>query len=280
MDLRRMKTVFIFVLAIINIMLIGVLYSSKMYEKEEKRIMIQNVSAILSKNKILLPETLEIPDSPEISNYYIEKMFGSDSEMLIKFLGENYTRQSENTYKSDSGTLTVSGDGFVFQKAALGDLVTDFSQENVEKLCREEMKALGMMYEAYAFNGFNLVDNGTRAVFTVKREKAEFFDAYVSFDISDKGIYAVSGRNVISGMSVSGGTSPYYNVLSILADLAKNEKIEKNTAQSIVSIKSGYYIGKTAQSYRNILAIPVWQIATDRGVILHYDARNGTEIVE
>jgi hypothetical protein len=275
-----MKTVFIFVLAIINIMLIGVLYSSKMYEKEEKRIMIQNVSAILSKNKILLPETLEIPDSPEISNYYIEKMFGSDSEMLIKFLGENYTRQSENTYKSDSGTLTVSGDGFVFQKAALGDLVTDFSQENVEKLCREEMKALGMMYEAYAFNGFNLVDNGTRAVFTVKREKAEFFDAYVSFDISDKGIYTVSGRNVISGMSVSGGTSPYYNVLSILADLAKNEKIEKNTAQSIVSIKPGYYIGKTAQSYRNILAIPVWQIATDRGVILHYDARNGTEIVE
>lgn len=278
MDLRRMKTVFIVVLAIINIMLIGVLYSAKMYEKEEKGIMVQNVSAILGKNKILLPETLEIPDSPDISDYYIEKMFGSDRDMILKFLGEGYTQQSENTYQSGIGTLTISGDGFTFQKAAPQGMVGDFSQENVEKLCREEMKAFGMMYDAYAFNGFNLVDNGTRAVFTVKKDQAEFFDAYVSFDISDKGIYAISGRNVISGMSVSGGTSPYYNVLSILADLAKNEKIEKNTAQSIVSIKPGYYIGKTAQSYRNILAIPVWQIATDRGVILHYDARNGMAI--
>ncbi len=280
MDLRRMKTVFICVLVAINVMLAGVLYSAKMYKKEEKRVMIQNVESILGRNRIFLPETLEIPDSPDISNYYIEKMFGSDREMIVKFLGEDYTQQGEGSYHSDNGTLDIYGDGFRFSKASPLGVMTDFSQENVEKLCREEMKALGMMHDAYAFNGFNFVDNGTRAVFTVKKDKAEFFDAYVSFDISDKGIYAVSGRNVISGMAVSGGTSPYYNVISILADLVKNEKIDKNAVQSIVSIKPGYYIGNTAESYRNILAIPVWQIVTDRGIILHYDARNGMEITE
>lgn len=280
MDLRRMKTVFIFVLVAINIMLIGVLYSAKMYEKEQKRIMIENVSVLLSKNKIFLSETLEVPDSPDISNLYIEKMFGSDREMIAKFLGEEYTQQTEDTYQSGKGTLIVDGNGFRFHKAAPQGVVTDFSRENIEKLCREEMKAFGMMHEAYEFNGFNFVDEGTRAVFTVKKDKAEFFDAYISFDVSDKGIYGISGRNIISGMSVSGGTSPYFNVISILSDLVRNEKIEKNTAQRIVSIKPGYYIGKTDRSYRNILAIPVWQIATDRGVILHYDARNGTEIIE
>lgn len=280
MDLRRMKTVFIFVLAAINIMMIGVLYTAKMYEKQEKETMIQNVSAILGKNRIFLPETLEIPDSPDISNYYIEKMFGSDREMIVKFLGEEYVQQGENSYQSDRGTLTVNGDGFTFQKAAPAGSVTDFSRDNIEKLCIEEMKAFGMMHDAYAFNGFNFVDSGTRAVFTVKKDKAEFFDAYVSFDVSDKGVYAISGRNIISGMTVSGGTSPYFNVCSILADLVKSKKIDTNAVQSIISIKPGYYIGKTAESYRNILAIPVWQIVTDRGVILHYDARNGMEITD
>ncbi len=280
MDLRRMKTVIIFVLAAINIILIGVLYSAKMYEKEEKRVMVENTSAILAQNKIFLDVALAIPDSPDIYNYYIEKMFGSDHEMITKFLGAEYTQQKENTYQSSKGILTVDGDGFRFRKAVPEGTVTDFSQESIERLCREEMKAFGMMHDAYAFNGFNFVDQGTRAVFTVKKDKAEFFDSYVSFDISDKGIYAISGRNIISGMSVSGGTSPYFNVFSILADLARNENVEKDTVQRIVSIKPGYYIGKTAESYRNILAIPVWQIATDHGVILHYDARNGMEIIE
>lgn len=280
MDLRRMKTVFILVLAAINIMLMCVLYNARNYEKEEKEIMVKNVSALLAENMIYLPDGVQIPDSPDIYNFYLEKMFGSDRDMIVKFLGEEYIRQTEDTYQSDKGTLTIEGDEFKFHKTEPKDAVTDFSRESIEKLCRSEMKAFGMMPEAYEFNGFNLVDEGTRAVFTVKKDKAEFFDAYISFDISDKGIYAISGRNIISGMSVSGGTSPYFNVVSILADLVRNDRLEKNTAHRIVSIKPGYYIGKTAESYRNILAIPVWQVATDRGLILHYDARNGREIIE
>lgn len=280
MDLRRMKTVFILVLAAINIMLLFVLYSTKNYEKEEKRVMVENVSTLLAENMIYLPETVQVPNSPDIYNFYIEKMFGSNRDMIVKFLGEEYTEQLSGTYESNIGTLTIEGDEFKFYKTAPQGKVADFSRENIEKLCREEMKTFGVMPDAYEFNGFNLVDMGTRAIFTVKKDKSEFFDAYISFDISDKGIYAISGRNIISGMSVSGGTSPYFNIVSILADLVRCERLEKNTAHKIVSIKPGYYIGKTAESYRNILAIPVWQIATDRGLILHYDARNGREIVE
>ncbi len=280
MDLRRMKTVFILVLAAINVMLLFVLYSTRNYEKEEKRVMVENVSVLLAENMIYLPDTLQIPDSPDIYNFYLEKMFGSSREMIVKFLGEEYSVQTEGTYKSDRGTLTIESDEFTFYKTQPNGSVTDFSRENIEKLCREEMKNFGMMHEAYKFNGFNLVDQGTRAIFTVQRDKSEFFDAYISFDISDKGVYSISGRNIVSGLSVSGGTIPYVSVLSILSDIVRCDRLEKNTAHRIVSIKPGYYIGKTAESYRNILAIPVWQIATDRGLILHYDARNGTEIKE
>ena len=108
----------------------------------------------------------------------------------------------------------------------------------------------------------------------------EFFDAYISFDVSMDGILGVSGKNIVSKIKASDSNTPYYSVISILADLVKSQELEKNAAHTIVSIRPGYYIGKSEESYRNILAIPVWQIATDRGHILHYDARNGQKINE
>lgn len=280
MDLRRMKTVFIFVLLGINIMLSFVLYSARNYERQEKQTMIENLSGLLAKNMIYLPKTVSVPDSPEIYNFYLEKMFGSDRDMIEKFLGKDYEAEGEESFKSALGRLSVEGDEFKFYKANPADSVTDFSQDKIEKLCRKEMENLGMMAEVYEFNGFNYVDDGIRAIFTVKRNDAEFFDAYISFDVSEKGVFAVSGKNIISDLSVSGGSAPYYSVVSILADLVKNDKLDPKLSHTIVSIKPGYYIGKSAESYRNILAIPVWQIATDGGIILHYDARNGQEIVE
>ena len=61
-------------------------------------------------------------------------------------------------------------------------------------------------------------------------------------------------------------------------DIVKNPLLDKNKQHTIVSIKHGYYIGQGSENYRNILAIPVWQIATDSGLILYYDARNGNYI--
>ncbi len=280
MDLRRLKTIFIFVLIAINIILMIVLNSAKSYEREEKKAMAENLSGVLAKSMIYLPQELEIPETPDIYNFYIEKMFGSSREMIAKFLGEDYERENDGEYISSTGRLFVDGDEFKYFNYNPSGSVTDFSQENIEKLCRNEMENLGIMPDVYQFNGLNFVEDGTRAIFTVKHDDAEFFDAYISFDLSGKGIFSVAGKNLISDFSVSGGTVPYFSVVSVLADITKSEKLEKNRAHTIVSIRPGYYIGKGAESYRNILAIPVWQVATDTGVILHYDARNGQEVKE
>ena len=52
------------------------------------------------------------------------------------------------------------------------------------------MENLGLLEEVYSFEGLNFVDNGVKAIFSVKQEEAEFFDAYISFDVSDKGVPA------------------------------------------------------------------------------------------
>ena len=280
MDLRRMKTIFIYVLIVLNVIFVMVLYNAKNYEAEEKRSMTESVSTLLAQNMIYLPEKIDIPVSPEIYNFYLEKMFGADSDLARNFLGADFIETGDGAYSSELGKLTLEGDEFKFLNGKPQDTVTDFSEENIEKLCRKEMERLGIFSELYAFNGLNFVDDGIRAIYTAEQEDAFFFDAYISFDIGTQGVVAITGRNMISRLKTVHTQTKYFNVLSILPDLIQCGELEKGVVHTIVSVTPGYYIGKTAESYRNILAIPVWQIATDSGKILYYDARNGQLIKE
>ena len=56
MDLRRLKTIFIFILVALNIMFCAVLYSAQNYEKEERLAMTSSLTKLLAKNMIYLPE--------------------------------------------------------------------------------------------------------------------------------------------------------------------------------------------------------------------------------
>jgi len=280
MDLRRLKTVFIVVLVAINIMLCAVIYNATNFEKEERLTMTESLTKLLAKDMIYLPGRLEFPESPGIYNFYVEKMFGNNADLIEKFLGKDSQLISESEYKSGKGRLLLEGDEFKFFNSSPAGEIIDFSEENVEKLCRKEMERLGILSELYAFSGINFVDDGIRGIFTAQNEKTTFFDAYISFDITDKGISAVSGRNLISALEVSHSGADFLNIISILPDLSENSALEKGVAHTVVSITPGYYIGRTAESYKNILAIPVWQIATDSGKILYYDARNGNSIEE
>ncbi len=278
MDLRRLKTIFIFVLIVLNIMFSAVLYNARNYEKQEQIAMTESLTKLLAKNMIYLPEKLELPQSPERYSFYMEKMFGNYADLATRFLGEGWHRGQNGEYISDEGRLFLDGDEFKFFIKNPTDKVNDFSETQIEQICRDEMKKLGIFSELYVFNGVNFVDEGIRGIFTAQQEEAIFFDAYISFDISDNGITSVSGRNMISDLEANHDGEPFFGITGILSDLVENPVLKKGVAYTIVSITPGYYIGETEESYRNILAIPVWQIATDSGEILYYDARNGQYI--
>lgn len=280
MDLRRLKTIFIFVLAALNIMFCAVLYNAQNYEKEEQQIMIESLTNLLAKDMIYLPQKMEIPQSPEIYRFYLEKMYDKNDDLVKKFLGESWTKDEDGVYASENGRLRLEGTEFKFFNKKSTFKTADFSERNIEKICREEMTRLGILSDLYIFNGINLVDNGVKAIFTAQHEESAFFDAYISFDISDEGITLVSGRNLVSDLAVSKSEVQFFSITSILTELPKNQKLQKGVAHTIVSITPGYYIGGTVEDYQNVLAIPVWQIAIDSGEILYYDARNGQSIAE
>jgi len=278
MDLRKLKTVFILILIIANVFMSWMIHDAQDYEEKEKNAMVNNVSDILAKEMIFLPDSLVLPETPKADNYFLEKMFGSTEEMIVKFLGTEYEKLDGGSYASDMGTLFVNGNEFIYRKSAVGTSVQELSDQQIEGMCRAEMKRLGMMDDAYSFSGFNQIPEGRKAIFTVKHNNSEFFDAYVSFDVTSSGIAAIGGKNIISDLEVSETSNVYPDVEGVLVGLIKSEKLMKNVAHNIISIKHGYYIGESEESYRNILAIPVWQIAVESGQILHFDARNGKEL--
>ena len=280
MDLRRLKTIFIIVLVFLNVMFCVILNNAQNYEKEEQRTMAESLSQLLAKDMIYLPQKLEIPKAPDIYGFYLEKMFGENNDLIERFLGKDWQKVENGVYESKNGRLRLEGDEFKFFNINKNEDVTDFSEENMEKLCRREMERLGILSDLYVFSGMNFVDDGVKAIFTAKHQDAVFFDAYISFDVANGGISLVSGKNMVSDLDVTHSQERFFNATSILPDLAQNTQLKKGIAHTVVSITPGYYIGKTVESYRNILAIPVWQIATDSGMILYYDARNGQPVIE
>ncbi len=280
MDLRRLKTIFIFVLIVLNVMFCAVLYNAHNYEKQERTAMTESLTKLLAKNMIYLPDKIELPESPERYSFYMEKMFGNDADLATRFLGKDWKRGHNGEYISDEGRLLLDGDEFKCYIKTSSAKIADFSEEQIEQVCRDEMERLGIFSELYVFNGVNFVDEGIRAIFTAQQEDAFFFDAYISFDVSEEGITAVSGRNMISNLDVRQDGEVFFDITGILPDLVENPELKKGIAYTIVSITPGYYIGETEESYRNILAIPVWQIATDSGEILYYDARNGQSVIK
>lgn len=278
MDLRRLKTIFIVVLICVNIVLLSVIHSVSRQESKIRDEMLSDAQTLLQKHMIFLAPKLEIPETPEVNNFYIERMSIDNREMVERFLGKGYTETREGVYRNGTKCLTVSGEDFEYTDEK-PETPSDFSSGGIEKLCRSEMETLGVLSKLYSFSGVNYVaEDRTRAIFTAQHEDALFFDAYISFDVTKDGIVSASGKNLISDLTVSGGSVPYVSVIGILPDLAENPNLDKNKRYTVVSVKNGYYIGRGAESYRNILAIPVWQIVTDMGDILYYDARNGNYV--
>lgn len=280
MDLRRLKTIFIIVLLIINFTMIAALRSFEKQDEDIVRAMNESVSSMLQSKMIFLAPKLDIPTSPEIYNVYLERMANNNEELVARFLRGKYTSESDGVYVNGSRKLHIGGDVLTYENSKPSEPVTDFSAKGIESACRKEMKRLGIKSDIYKFNGVNKAGDIIKAIFTARHGDASFFDAYISFDVSRDGIVSVSGKNLISDLTVSGRNVPYFNINSILLELAKNPDIDINKKNTIVSISSGYYIGQNSEEYRNILAIPVWQIATDSGDIFYYDARNGNYISE
>lgn len=277
MDWYKIKNILIFILVSLNIVLFAVFYRVNTQDKIIEEQMRDNVVTILSANNISIDQET-IPESPQFfTGHYIERALSTNASFIEKVLGSSYTT-SENTYQADDKTLSFSGNMIDFTDQSPDNPPGDFTEDNVEKYCLEEMKKLGINYKIYVYAGLNFSDNSVKAIFSPLIGNYEFFDSFISFDVTKDGISAMQGKNILLSKTVPSISTKVFDINSILLELCSNPAASSEQPNAIISIRLGLYIGGGEERYTNVLAIPAWQIAMQNGSIFYFDARNGNFI--
>ncbi|MBO5136398.1 MAG: hypothetical protein J6C17_03345 [Clostridia bacterium] len=277
MDLRRIKTITIAVLLIIFIMLSGFLISLNRRDKAIEKEANEQVVALLGKSNIILDKNL-IPEKNErVEESYVEKIIPNDPVFIEKLLGKGYTKKEGHLYENENKRIMIEGASFSYMAGESTDSVKINDKTQVESYCREKLKWLGADEKLYAFSGVNMTDNTVKALFSGKYEKYEYFDSFITFELTEKGVKSVQAKNLLSSSTASQEKTSLFSINSILLDIAGNPEMDKEKKTSVISIAKGYYIGRESD-YKKTMAVPVWQIALDDGTIMYYDARNGNYI--
>ena len=277
MDLRRVKTIAIAVLLMIfvamSMFLISLTKKDKAIEKEAN----EQVIALLAKSNIILDSSL-IPEKNEsVEESYVDKIIPMDHVFIEKLLGKGYSGKEENKYENGNKRIMIDGASFTYMAGEGEDSVRINDRSQVENYCREKLEWLGADEELYVFSGVNKAGDTVKALFRGNFENYEFFDSFISFELTENGVKSIQSKNLLSSCTSSQEKTALYSIKSILLDIAGNPEMDKEKKTSVISIAKGYYIGRES-NYRKTMAVPVWQIALDDGNIMYYDARNGNYI--
>ena len=277
MDLRRVKAITIAVLLIIFIVMSGFLISLTKRDKAIEKEANEQVVALLAKSNIILDINIIPEENESVEESYVEKIIPSDHVFIENILGKGYLKKEGLTYENGNKRITIDGASFSYSAVPGEDSVKTNDRAQVESYCREKLEWLGADKDLYVFSGINKAGDTVKALFSGKCENYEFFDSFISFELTEKGIKSIQSKNLLSSNTVSQAKTALFSINSILLDVAGNPEMDKEKKTSVISIAKGYYIGRES-SYRKTMAVPVWQIALDDGTIMYYDARNGNYI--
>lgn len=262
----------------LNIALYTIFYKVDTQDKIIKSQAQDNVVSLLSANNIRIDKKL-IPSGPDFfTGRYIERALETNTSFIGKLLGTEYTSAGSGIYTFGDKALSFSGNMIDFSDKNPNKPPADFTEETIKEYCFEEMKRLDINYKTYSYDGLNFSGSNVKAIFSPAIGEYKFFDSFISFEISQKGITAIQGKNILLAKTVPSISTKVFDINSVLLDLVSNPATSGNQTTGIISIRLGFYIGSGEERYSNVLAIPTWQIATENGSIFYFDARNGKYI--
>ncbi|MBE7011403.1 MAG: hypothetical protein E7415_01880 [Ruminococcaceae bacterium] len=261
MDWKRFKKIVIVVLVVINIFFL-IYYiqikRSDMRINDETR---KDVITVLEKGNIILEADMFPENIEEYSACYVSRLISSESPFAKKLTGKN-------------GTISENDELFVIkpnEKQKIG-----LNEADILSACEKYMKEHRINAEMYRKDYVSISGKKAVARFNLVYDNREFFDSFIEFDISEKGIDEIRGRNIIKEDNISVYKEKLMPLEGILVAI-RGDKITDKPLK-ITEIKFGYYLGKSAGVYESVLSLPVWKVSFEDKSYLYYDARNGNII--
>lgn len=253
MQSARLKNIIILVLALLNLFLLGSLFSRQTARLDSRRQTVTQLAALFEANNISLPEDA-VPFDPPPAGITLNRDVEQERQMAAFLLGKGMSHSSQSgviySYESSAGAAVFSSGG-AFDAAILLQEDT-----NVEHLCRK-------FCSQFQYDDLTISEGDAFSATAVRSfGGCPVSNCTVSFSVQGS-VLTVSGMFL---PSVSGSTASNSELLSAVSALTMflNTHLESGAVVSqITSVTACYQAQSTSVSSTTL--IPTWRVDTDFG---------------
>lgn len=275
MNWSKVKSVMIVFLILVNLSLLSYIVYEEVRVNKQNAQMAQTTASLLKSRHIIVDEKMiaECAKSENVQSVYVDNIISNYFEFAKKILGDSSVQISQNSYKSEHGTIEFMGDIF---KANATDkkylYEKNITTQDAEKIITQYLNSLGINTEK---TQVKLTEkNGIyELVYTKKINSLPVFQTYITIRANNSGIISINGNwynintqnsSVIELKSISGVLVEYMN-----------NKSDLNTDIEINSISLGYSALNPDIYHESVFLTPVWKISDSTGDY-YIDARENS----
>lgn len=271
MNWSRVKTIFILLFLISDLFLLTILGISDRSLNAVSPEIIESTVQILENNSIYIDPDI-IPKKTKAAAYAEAENVISDYTAFAKaILGESAVETGVNTYESESGMLTITGNSFVYSANSAPSREAFQNTREVENAASDFLKNIGFDL-SHAKSKSEKTDAGYAVAFSNYANGLPIFDSSVTVLFDGKSLASVSGTwfNLIDA---SGRDNTLKSVTSMLIDLIPQMETSAGGV-TISSLSLGYSIPESSSYHKSAMLVPVWQVIEEGGAQHFPDARN------
>lgn len=259
MEWGKIKTILIWIFAIVNIFLFSMFFKGIYTGEELSDDAVKDTVNVLAKNNVEITVDTMPKDCSDARICNVENKYNSVSEML-----ENVRKVSaENgVMYFDEENVKVKGETFTCTVNSAGKV------SDTLKHTKSEIKKTGLLNDVE----YSTRKSGEYVFFYLKHGNMIFFDSYIRVKCTQKGIQEIYGHNWLGDNVTEGGTAETVSPSQIMIDFAVNTNYSEKV--TVTSVEAGYYVGNRDETVR-VTAFPVWEISVSDGSVYYYDRRNG-----
>ncbi len=274
MDWKKAKTILILVFILLNIILTVILYRNVKGEEVSQET-IYNTQKILEQNNVHIECVIPRYTGTDYILQHDETILDRD-RILSAFLGDNYSKISDNTYKMDTQKLVFPNDStFEYSDGGVNKRISAQTKNGIEAFVKEISKKLGIPINEFELDEFGQLPKGegTRAVYKGVYKGYSVFDNYIELVVGNTGLksfkYHYKRPMTITNRDIN--VIPVYQIL-----------ITKMTAYP------GIYIKEVDMGFKGLTQVDKetktlfeglsWRIKTSEGKEFYFNATNGEQI--
>lgn len=241
MEWSRIKTILIWVFAIVNIFLLSIYFKETSSGNIISEDVVTSTVEILKQSNVTVDKDVIPRRYENVKICSVENKYSNINQML-------------GGVGIDDSKATVMGDCFWY-------------------IAETDEDADGVL-ERFLTSGYKKTEEEDGEYYYLSFENKVFFDSFICVRNKD-GKTEISGKNWLGDRFSDEGVSKIVSPAEILIDFAAEYGGREEI--SIKDITAGYYIGERLENVR-VTAAPVWKITVSGGEEYYFDMRNGDKL--